>query len=209
MPTAIIRLETTIAGIAISGNLQGSGNVPLGWNPTLPAGNVGSLTTRTDAKSGTVTLSQNCVIVAGSVDLYWTNADNTVGRQLNMTAGTPGGADPAKTIALTSGASNDSVNGNSALPLQNAAVTIVQQTTVTEVGFDGTKLRILAASCPSRCVFQFLATATVVAAIEIQANGAYSWSGGTTPINNAAITSIVASQAGVSAADLAIGMILQ
>jgi hypothetical protein len=100
----------------------------------LAAAKTGTLTTRTDANTGTLTMTAGHGITTGAiVDIYWVVAGITYCHR-NVTVGTVA----TNSVPIDSGIGTD-------LPAAATAVTVMVQTVV-EFRFDGTDAKVIAAT---------------------------------------------------------------
>jgi len=158
---------------------------PLGG---LPAGNAGSLTTRTDANTGVATLAEGHGIKsADTVDVYWAD-----GIRHGMTATVDVNA-----VTIDGGAGDD-------LPDKDTALVVSKQVVISTT-FDGDLALALIAHSTKRTLVEFLDAGGVVIYREVAAGGAWIWiwesgDGFPNPLADKTITSIVASNGDASAA---------
>lgn len=127
-----IRTQTTISGGPVNINsaiITRSGSGAIGIDESMPLAQSGTLTTRTDADTGTITMgSGSHTIATGNVvDVYWDG-----GVQYGVTVGTVSGT----SVPIDTGSGDD-------LPTADTAVTIVPQTTI-NVGIDGDNAKMIA-----------------------------------------------------------------
>lgn len=81
--------KVEILGRTIQRNTTPSDDEQVMAEPDLAAAKAGALTTRTDANTGTLTMAGGHGILTGNrLDIYWVNADGTVGRRYGVTVGT-------------------------------------------------------------------------------------------------------------------------
>lgn len=71
MTTRNITQSGSIAGKSISGTLRRTGSTETNGEVTLAAGSAGTLTTRTDDDTGTVTLTAGHGQTSGTFDVFW------------------------------------------------------------------------------------------------------------------------------------------
>lgn len=112
-----ISLSTTVTGggLSVAFTRQVSANVTGGLSPSLPAAKTGTLTTRTDNNTGTLTMSSGHGITDGQrIDIFW--LDPTTGEQKCQHKVTVG------TVATNSVPFDLGVGDN--LPDQGTAVTV-------------------------------------------------------------------------------------
>lgn len=141
----------------------------------------GTLTTRTDNTSGTLTMSSGHGIQTGDkIDIYWSG-----GKRYNVTVGTVS----TNSVPISSGSGDN-------LPVATTTLTAMVATALT-FGLDGDEAEaILCASSPGiRATISFFATSTLELAVNLDAsnNYVYFWdepSGITNPVAGDAITSV-------------------
>lgn len=115
-------------GLSIQSSIPRSGSAAISMSETLAAAKTGTLSTRTDNTSGTLTMSSGHGITTGAkIDLYWDG-----GVRYGVTVGTVS----TNSVPISSGAGDN-------LPLVTTAITAVIESTA-NVYIDGTNARILA-----------------------------------------------------------------
>ena len=135
---AIAALGVTITyGVSVSGGgisiqplaVQRTGSGPIGLDQTLAAAQGGSLTTRTNDTSGTITMTSgdHTIATADVVDVYWDG-----GVRYNVVVGTV-----STTAVPISGGSGDN------LPTEATAVTVVRTVTA-NLTIDGDEAHLIA-----------------------------------------------------------------
>lgn len=114
-------------GAAIQQTITRSGDSTPNISVTLPAATAGTLTTRTDANTGVVTVASHSITTSDTVDVYWTG-----GRRygVDVTATT------STTISIDIGSGDD-------LPSTSTALTIVKQVT-SNILIDGDNAKLVA-----------------------------------------------------------------
>lgn len=162
--------------------------------PSVPAAKAGSLTTRTDNDTGTLTMDAGHGITTGvKLDVYWQNADLTYGSRSNMTVGT----------VATNSVPIDGGTGDN-LPLAAVAVTAAVPHVENAV-VDGDNLSaILCRSNDSQAIFTFCQTdgTTVLLTVRLAAGASYIWndqSGITNPLAATDVGTIRSSHANTAA----------
>lgn len=155
---ARMNLSTEIGGRSIAGTITRSGGVESSYRTPTPlaAGKTGTLTTRTDANTGTLTMDSGHGIQTGDiVDIYWDG-----GVQRNVTVGTVA----TNSVPFDLGTGDD-------LPIATTAVVVGVQTEVDFDIEDGDTLILVAASHTRRGLVQFKENDdTLIVAIELGAN---------------------------------------
>lgn len=132
MPTITYGSSVSGGGVAIQTQpITRTGSVAIGLEETLVAAQGGSLTTRTDGNTGTITMSSGShTITTGAViDIYWDG-----GVQYGVTVGTVS----TTSVPIDSGVGDD-------LPIADTAVTVVV-VAAANVYIDGDNAKILAIS---------------------------------------------------------------
>ena len=148
-------------------------------DPTLAAAKTGTLSTRTDNTTGTLTMAGgHGLSTSDRIDLYWTNANGTQGRRYGITAGTVSG----NSVPLTNTGAGDN------LPTQGTAVTVMKpQLESFAVTAADMVVRLVSCAAAATAVFRSSVPATVAA---IAVNGStthYVWessSGVSTPFGS-------------------------
>lgn len=137
-----ITLSTEIGGVTINSTFTRTTNGNRGDAPSLPAAKAGTLSTRTDADEGELTLAAGHGVVAGNLlDVYWDG-----GRRYNVLAGVVAGND----VPISGGAGDD-------LPAQDTALTCQVQQDV-DIDFAGSDVELLGVKCADRARVQFYKT---------------------------------------------------
>lgn len=127
MPNISYSSSISGAGVSIQSAVSRNPNNASGYDPTLPAGYPGTLTTRTDGNTGTVTLeSGHAITTAANVDIHWAS-----GVQYDVTVGTVAG----NSMPFDAGVGDD-------LPAQSTLV-VVTPRVIIEGEFDGDELSVL------------------------------------------------------------------
>ncbi len=154
----------------------------------LDAAKNGTLSTRTDANTGILTMATGHGILTGDrLDIYWVNSDDTVGRRYGVTVGTVA----SLSVPFDLGAGDD-------LPVVTTVITAqVPDEEVFVV--DGDEAVSVAAICANggTVVFATSADATVLAVPLTTAATSYVWTssdGGTNPLAGGAVTKVFLSQ---------------
>lgn len=166
---------------------------PIGLEDTLNAAKSGTLTTRTDNNTGTLTMDAGHGITTGQIiDIYWNG-----GVQRTVTVGT---------VATNSVPIDLGIGDN--LPIATTAITAVVQKAI-NLAIDGDNTKILAIvletttkSLATAANVQFLdGSAAVIAEIDLVANVPQVWDiegGSANPFTGNPITNLKASQANVT-----------
>jgi len=162
--TANLQLNAAIAGISISGSAVRTASAivahEVGENEGLTVGLAGSLTTRTDANTGVVTLAEGHGITDSDyVDVYWSGG---LQYKCQVTAY------DSTTISIDTGAGDD-------LPDEDSAV-VVGKCQELNCDVSGDAVRAFAQACNKRaCVHYEQEDGTSIHAVEIPAGEASGW----------------------------------
>jgi len=184
----------TLAGVTYaSGTVELTGPGIESVSQDLAVAWPGSLTTRTDNNTGTITMTDagHLILTGSRVDIYWTNTDGTFGCQRAVTVGT---------VVTTSVPFDLGIGDN--LPTQGSAVIVAisQQFTFS---FTGNNVKALAIGCDGRATV-VLASGTVTEELAkvFTTASAYGWTSSdseTNPISGDTITFVYMSQASTTA----------
>ena len=174
MTTRTINLSGSAAGKSFSGPIRRDGTGETNVEATLAAGTAGTLTTRTDNTTGTVTLPAGHGLTNGTYDVYWTVAPAGVHR--GMTA-----VITSNSMALTLGAGDN-------LPAAASPVVVCKQT-ILDFDSDNASLAMVVIMQQGRASVQFQQTGgTAIKSLDLgKVNGGdgepYVWSVGTDVAN--------------------------
>lgn len=171
MPTLTVQtLVSGLVGVGGSQTLTDDGAELA--NPTVLAAQAGTLTTRTDANTGTLTMSSggHGIITGQRVDLYWSG-----GTRYGVTVGTVSGT----SVPIDLGAGDN-------LPIATTAITVgIPESTAFSVTGDNVTALLLGVSRPVRARFAFADGGGDVAGFLVAAGGIYFWDGtGTNPLDS-------------------------
>jgi hypothetical protein len=134
MHTGTLSTTAQVGGITIQGTLSKTADSHMAYNPSLPAGKAGTLTTRTSNTNGVATLSAGHGITTGDkVDVYWSG-----GLRYGMDA-TVSGND----VTIDGGAGAN-------LPAASTALVVTKQV-VQDFVFDGDYAQLIAMMATRRC----------------------------------------------------------
>jgi hypothetical protein len=125
--TATFGLSVSAGGITIQKSITRTGDAPIGLQTTLNNAQAGTLSTRTDNDTGTITMTSggHTITTGAVVDIYWSG-----GVQYSVTVGTVSGT----SVPFDAGVGDN-------LPAETTAVTIVVQKNVNlYIDGDNTKL---------------------------------------------------------------------
>lgn len=155
----------------------------------LTAAWAGTLTTRTDAATGTLTMASgsHTITTGARLDIYWTNADGTFGHRRGVTVGTVAGT----SVPFSLGAGDN-------LPTAASAVT-AQVPTQLSVVVTGNTVVSISASCVTGglIVFTDNVPTEMSYAFLTSSSQSYCWTstdGGTNPLAGKAVTRAYVSQ---------------
>jgi hypothetical protein len=128
MPTVRYGASVDGGGVSINQNISRTADTCIGYEVTLPVGFAGTLSTRTDANTGTVTLAGgHGISTADVVDIHWSG-----GVQYNVTVGTVS----VNSMPFDVGIGDD-------LPDAATAVVVTKQVTVS-TAIDGDNCSLIA-----------------------------------------------------------------
>lgn len=194
-----LRHRTTITGGGVSLNtsqIARSASAGITLDEELPIARAGTLTTRSDDNTGTITMASGSHTIATGnvVDIYWAG-----GVQYGVTVGT---------VSTTSVPIDLGIGDN--LPIANTVVTVVPQTTI-NIAIDGDNTKLIAIlletadkSLRTAGHVQFRdGSAAEIAEIDLVTNVVKIWDiegGDTNPFTGNPIVSAKASQGGTDSA---------
>jgi len=160
--TAQIQSTISIAGLSVTSVTSRSAVAAIpAQTPTPAAGLAGSLTTRTDADTGIITMSsaEHGITDADTVDVYWSGGCR-YGMTVTLVDGTA--------VSIDAGTGDD-------LPAAETAVVVGVQEEY-DVDFDGDLVKMIVAHCKKRAHIEFLTNGDVsILGRELTANEAWSW----------------------------------
>jgi|GEM_PF-1034786 len=160
--------------------------IMLSADATLLAADAGTLSTRTDADEGTISLSTgHGITTADQVDLYWTG-----GARYNVTVGTVSG----NSVPFSGGTGDD-------LPAEDAEISVAKRTAITFTD-SGDSISAFMAQCDQACRFAFMDASGEVsgAAFSVAAGQGVPWYSGIGYANPVAGATLVKIEASTSAA---------
>ena len=189
MPIGNVSLTLSLGGISIQSAVTRTADGQIGHEVQLPAGQAGTLTTRTSDTQGAATLADGHTIATGDVvDVYW-----------------PGGVRYGVTVGTVSGTSvplTDSGDGD-VYPTQGTAIIIAPVVRV-NTDFDGDDVEMIAAWCSRRAHVNFIDGATVsLEAIALVSNEVWWWVSGqdvANPLTGDAVDEVFVSNGSTDAA---------
>jgi hypothetical protein len=195
MSQATISVVANILGqttpVQITRSQDGNGQ----WTPTVPAGNAGTLSTRTDNDTGVATLSTGHGIQNGDkVDVFWSG-----GRRYGMTASVNVNA-----VTVDLGAGDN-------LPAQDTAVVVCKRQVV-NAGFDPDDVTVLMVTANRRVSIVFVdAGGATLLALDLGAGECCLWwtnSGIARPMSGNPVATIWAANGdAIAAADITIAVV--
>ncbi len=194
-----VKIESTITGggLLSASKLERDADSLIGHEiTTMPAGQAGTLSTRTTDNTGVVTLgSGHGLTTADKVDVYFGTDAVQYDCAITLTDST--------TITIGSGVGD-------VLPSQSSAVVVGKRVTI-ESAFDGDDVKLITAWCSLKGHIDFRTGADAnVHAQALEAAAAWSWAtdqGTTNPLSGTAIATIEASCGEVSTADATLRII--
>lgn len=169
------KIQTTIALSGLTLTQQGSlaGDYSLAQNAVVPAAKTGSLTTRTDNTTGTITgATGHGIATSDLIDVYWTGGSRSA-----VVVGTVA----TNSIPISGGAGDN-------LPIATTPLTLMKRTQLT-TPFAAAKLRLIAVRCPVRAIISIEDGSGVLLLIKLAAGQVYEWDAGsldTNPISGTA-----------------------
>lgn len=130
MPTVTVSINAEGGGVSIRGKIQRTSDQAPAISVALPVGNAGTLSTRTDDETGTLTLGAGHNITTGAIiDLYW-----ATGARYGILVGTVSGT------SVPIGA-DDSGTGD-VLPTQATAIVATERVVIGPVTLDGDNMSL-------------------------------------------------------------------
>lgn len=156
--------QVTVAGKTFNAQRSVTSDGAVIVDPTLAAAISGSLTTRTDNDTGTLTLASGHPVTTGQrLDVYWSG-----GKRYGMTVGTVSGT----SVPIDGGAGDN-------LPALNTAVTVmVPQLETFVVAAADLQSLLVGCDSPAMVVIRKTGPATIVAIYVTGSTGAYQWDSG-------------------------------
>lgn len=184
--TGTINVIASAGGQSVQGTIQRTAEGGLPQDVTLPAGQAGTLTTRTDDNTGVATLTDTPSVAENDiVDVYWTG-----GVRYGMVVGIVA----VKAVPLEGGVGD-------VLPAGTTALVVTEQVSI-DAAFDGDNLEMLAIVSTLRSHVDFWEAGATAFAREQLASEPFLWAtttGVTNPLAGKTIATIRASN-GVSTA---------
>jgi hypothetical protein len=183
MASGTIATVVSIGGTTINRTAERTGDHANIYEVALPAGEAGTLSTRTDANTGVITSASHAITNAAKVDVFWDSGGCRYGMDVTSY--------DTNTVTLDGGNGDD-------LPDANAAVTATQQVQIlTAIDGDNVQLIGICLETGDQTIgsgghvdLQDSTNATIEA-IELTANSPWSWdsnSGITNPLTGNPIT---------------------
>lgn len=189
----------SVGGVSSSGTNTRDCDSQIGHDPEVPAGQAGTLTTRTDNDTGVITLDDAAVptvTTSDTVCVFWDG-----GYRYGCTVTAVG----ATTVTVDVGTGTN-------LPVLTTAVVVAKEVTV-DTDLDGDLVKVFTVSLPGGGDLHFrildaTGTATTVLVNRLDAGEVVAWNDSsifTNPFAAADINSVVVAQDGLTAVDLAMG----
>lgn len=194
--TSKTTIRTTVAGVAINATINRADELEQIFQHTMTAGLAGTLSTRTDADTGILTVASGHGITASdTVSVFW---DGGSRHGVDVTATT------ATTISIDLGAGAD-------LPVVTTAI-VVGKESVHAITIDGDQLAAFAIGCDNRVSVNFrdVLNASLLR-YDIATKEGRSWISGTdytNPLAGDAVTSIVVANGGTTSATVKMGLLV-
>ena len=141
MADASFQGTALVAGLGMNLTIARTGDLATAHDPTVPFGFVGTLSTRTDAVDGIVTVASHDLLDTDWVTIYW---EGGLAYRCDITA------KDATTITFEGEGDNSDV-----LPTQGTTVIISKEVEV-DTDWDGDNLAFIAAVCPVRAHIVFM-----------------------------------------------------
>ena len=206
MPDSTIIVNANVGGIPFSSSCLRTDHGQIGQDPPLPAAKAGTLTTRTNATDGILTLGVDHGITTDDyIDIYWTDSAGVKKYRYGADVTAADG-----TTVTFEGEPAAKEFGGSDLPAQDYAITTQARTEI-DVDFDGDLLKVLAVSQSKRGLVRFLNGDTVHLVVDLTSAGEiWYWTNGspiTNPLAGDTITHVFASQSAVEAGQAKIGVL--
>jgi hypothetical protein len=142
MATVTISLSMTAGGVGAAGQASKEVAGQVGIDPTLPAGQAGTLTTRTDNDTGVITLDASAiptVTAASTVSVFW-NGGYRYGVDVTAVAGS--------TVSIDIGSGDN-------LPVAATAVVIAEEVVI-DLDLDGDLMTAWVYSCSNESHIRFM-----------------------------------------------------
>jgi hypothetical protein len=182
MPSSGLRISGTVAGVTFSSIIELTADDSVAHEGTLPIAWAGTLSTRTDDNTGTLTMTDalHDLDTGEHFDIYW-----ATGCQRNCVAGTVSGTSVPFDLGV-----------GDVLPLQTTAITAQTQTVIRQ-SFTADDLSHLIMACDQRCHVGFFDDTTEKLAVNLTAGNVWQWVTGvsTNPLAGYTIDNIKVTQA--------------
>lgn len=195
MATGEISSTISVAGQSFTGVATRTGDGQNAHDPTLPAALSGTLTTRTDADTGVITLAEG----HGITDADTVNVFSAGAVQYGCTVT----AYDSTTISIDLGSGDD-------LPAQDTTVLVAKQVEIESV-FDGDDVAMIVAMANLRAHIEFQeAGGTSILGVELTANEPWQWlssQGLANPLTGNPVGKIQASAGTAASTQLRIGVV--
>lgn len=202
MSTVNTNVSTLVGGITIGGTAARTGTGQVTADPTLAAALAGTLSTRTDADTGILTVAEGHGLVpvisgapASVVNVFWTG-----GLRYGMTV-----TATTDTTVTVDGGSGDN------FPVVTTAITVAEQEEIDIADFDGDDVDVVAVVLAKRGHIDFQTSGDVsIKAQELTANEVWQWiadQGFTNPLAGQTISKLVVSCGEASTAALKVGVL--
>lgn len=202
MATATLNLTLSVGGVTVQGTVVRTAEGQISQDVSLPAADIGTLSTRTNDTDGELTMTEgDHVINTGDViDIFWTDGSDVERCAYGATVGTVN----ATAVPFT-GASGD------VLPTQDYAITADVLIDI-NVDFDGDDVEIIALQSTRQGHFDFQDVSNAsLAEDQLKAGEPWFWAkdtGASNPLTGNPVDSLLATNGnGVNAATLKLGVL--
>lgn len=158
--TAVRATAVSIGSGEFNGKTTVTGDLSVSAIPTMTAAKAGTLSTRTDANTGVLTLGSGHGVTDGQkISVFWSG-----GKRTNMTVGTVSGT----SVPIDLGSGDD-------LPVVTTPITAQVPISIA-AGFVANNAKMIAFRSNKRAVVEFMASGTPELTVEVEAGGNWTWS---------------------------------
>lgn len=200
MPTASVALNTSIGGVSFSARITRTAAGQISHVVTLPAGQAGELTTRTDNDTGVVTTTATPTVEADDLVVVSWSGGRRYGAVVDSVDGN----------AITFGTTTVGAGDN--LPIAETAVVISKMVEI-DTDFDGDLMELLHVHCNKSAVVQFREEDdTSIYAMDVTASESLPWVSdlsGANPLTGDPVGNIIAGTTDTEAAELRVGVLYE
>jgi len=193
--SASVTLRTLVGGLSFNSVVTKEDELEVVFTRALPSGKAGTLSTRTDADTGILTvLTGHGITASDTVSVFWSGGYRY---GVDVTATT------ATTISIDIGSGAD-------LPAVTTAIVVGKEETHT-LAITGNQLSLFVIDCDLRSSVNFRDVSNVsLLAYDLLANEGRMWTAGagvTNPLAGDVATNVVLANGGITATDFRIGML--